>query len=150
VSNGTESGKPRRILVVDDNQALVRIMEAVLQKHGYQVLTAYDGFAAIEIALSQKPDLIILDIEMPGIDGYRVCHRLQRSEITAKIPVLMLTIKGQVDAPGIPTERNMALRVAERNRGYEVGATDFMSKPIRAQALVERVKMLLWVDTASP
>jgi DNA-binding response OmpR family regulator len=143
-------GKTRRILVVDDNHALVRIMEAVLQKHGYQVLTAFDGFSAIELALNQKPDLIILDIEMPGIDGYRVCHRLQRSEITAKIPVLMLTVKGQVDEPGIPSERTLAMRVAERNRGYEVGATDFISKPIRAQDLVERVKMLLWVDTASP
>lgn len=145
-----EIGKKRRILVVDDNHALVRIMEAVLEKHGYEVLTAYDGFAAIELALSQEPDLIILDIEMPGIDGYQVCHRLQRSEITAKIPVLMLTVKGQVDMPGIPSERTLAMHVAERNRGYEVGATDFISKPIRAQDLVERVNLLLWVDTASP
>ena len=147
MSNETESRKTPRILVVDDNHALVRIMQGVLQKHGYEVLTAYDGFVAVESALSQKPDLIILDIEMPGIDGYRVCHRLQRSEITAKIPVLMLTVKGQVDATDPADERAMAMRVAERNRGFEVGAAEFISKPIRAQELVERVKKLLWIDT---
>jgi CheY-like chemotaxis protein len=141
-----ESRKAPRILVVDDNHSIVRIIQAVLQKHGYEVLTAYDGFAAIEMALNQKPDLIILDIVMPGIDGYRVCHRLQRSEITARIPVLMLTVKGQVDETDLSDERTMALRVAERNRGFEVGAAEFISKPIRAQELVERVQKLLWVD----
>lgn len=140
------SGTPPCILVVDDNQSLVRIMEGVLHNHGYRVLTAYDGFAAIDLALSQQPDLIILDIEMPGIDGYRVCARLQRSEVTAKIPILMLTVRGQVDTPAIPDKRTFELRLWERNRGYEVGATDFISKPIRAQDLVERVQKLLWID----
>ena len=147
MSKEEEKAKPQRILVVDDNHSLVMIMQAVLQKHGYEVLTAYDGYAAIELALNQKLDLIILDIEMPGIDGYSVCRRLQKSESTAKIPVLMLTVKGQVDETNPSDERAMAMRVAERNRGFEVGAAEFISKPIRAQELVERVKKLLWIDT---
>lgn len=142
-----KSGKTPRILVVDDNQSLVRIMEGVLQKRGYQVLTAYNGFEAIGLALHNKPDLIILDIEMPGIDGYRVCQRLQKSELTAKIPILMLTVKGQVDAPGMPDKRTFEMRLWERNRGFEAGATEFISKPIRAQDLIERVERLLWIDT---
>jgi DNA-binding response OmpR family regulator len=135
-----------RILVVDDNESLVRIIEGVLRNEGFQVLTAFDGIDGLEKAIREMPDLVILDIEMPRMNGYEVCRRLQRSEDTARIPVLMLSVKGQVDTKANIDGRTMDMRVRERNRGFEVGAIEFISKPVKARALVEQVKKLLWID----
>jgi DNA-binding response OmpR family regulator len=138
-------GTPR-ILVVDDNESVVRIVEGVLRKEGFQVLTAFDGIVGLEKAIREMPDLVILDIEMPRMNGYEVCRRLQRSEDTAHIPVLMLSVRGQVDTKSNIDGRTMDMRVRERNKGYEVGAIEFISKPVKAKALVEQVKKLLWID----
>ena len=135
-----------RILVVDDNESLVRIIEGVLRNEGFKVLTAFDGIDGLEKAIREMPDLVILDIEMPRMNGYEVCRRLQRSEETARIPVLMLSVKGQVDTKANIDGRTMDMRVRERNRGFEVGAIEFISKPVKARALVEQVKKLLWID----
>jgi DNA-binding response OmpR family regulator len=135
-----------RILVVDDNESLVRIVEGVLRNEGFQVLTAFDGIDGLEKAIREMPDLVILDIEMPRMNGYEVCRRLQRSEETARIPVLMLSVRGQVDTKSNIDGRTMDMRVRERNRGFEVGAIEFISKPVKARALVEQVKKLLWID----
>jgi two-component system, OmpR family, alkaline phosphatase synthesis response regulator PhoP len=141
------SGKTR-ILVIDDNRSLVRLMEGVLQKAGYEVLTAYDGLEGLAKALNGKPNLIILDIIMPEMDGYEVCRRLQRHPMTASIPVLMLTVKGKVDQTVETAKQiNFQSRVQDRNEAFDAGAVEFMTKPVTAAQLVKRVKAILWLGT---
>lgn len=133
------------ILVVDDNRSVVRIIQVLLQKEGFEVLTAFDGLEALQKAQEEKPDLIILDVVMPKMDGYEVCRLLQDDPDTAAIPVLMLTVKGQVDDPDLD-ERALDTGIQERMDGYEAGAIEFLSKPIKAKELLARVKTLLWFD----
>ena len=129
-----------RILIVDDNRSLVRIYGRLLQEEGYDILTAFDGETGLQKAVTEKPDLIILDIMMPRMDGYKVCRRLQRHPDAANIPVLMLTRKGRVDSrPGVKH------RIREREEGFDAGAVDFLSKPVKAKELLDRVKSLLWL-----
>ncbi len=139
--------KPR-VLVVDDNQSVVRAIQGVLKREGFETLGALDGEEALRVARAERPDLIILDIIMPKMDGYEVCHRLQIDPDTSSIPVLMLTVKGQVDVPS-DSRTTYNARLQERLAGYEVGALEFMSKPVRAKDLVERVKGLLWLKGAN-
>ena len=133
------------ILVVDDNRSLVRIIQGLLQKEGHEVLTAFDGADGLQKAREEKPDLIILDVVMPRMDGYEVCRLLQDDPDTAAIPVLMLTVKGQVDAHDLD-DRALETGIRERMDGYEAGAIEFLSKPIKAKKLLDRVKTLLWFD----
>jgi two-component system alkaline phosphatase synthesis response regulator PhoP len=134
-----------RILVVDDNRSLVRVMAGVLQKSGFHVFTAFDGEEALRVARLERPDLIVLDIVMPKLDGYEVCRRLQSDPATAAIPILMLSVKGQVDDPGLDAA-SIEARLEERMAGFDAGALDFLSKPIRAGELLERVNKLLLLD----
>jgi len=136
----------KSILVVDDNQSLVRLLEGVLKRNGYDVLTAFDGVEGLRAARRHKPDLVILDIVMPKMDGYEVCRELQQDSETASIPVIMLTVKGQVDEPVIG-ETSLGARVQERLAGFEVGALDFISKPVKAADLLDRVRNLLWLNS---
>jgi len=138
-------GLKRRILVVDDNRSLVRVIERLLQKAGYEVYTAFDGLEGLHKALGGKPDLIILDIMMPKMDGYEVCRRLKGNLYTADIPVLMLTRKGKVDGPRVKNAYLHEVGVQERIRGFEVGAVEFLSKPVTAKELLARVESLLWL-----
>ena len=131
----------RRILIVDDDELTVRTVRRMLEKQGFQVLAAYDGATGLEKAREEKPDLLILDIEMPGMDGYEVCRRLQSDPLTAMTPVLMLTGRGQVDRTG----RDLVRGVEERIVGYDAGAVEFLSKPVGSDELVQRVKALLWL-----
>jgi two-component system cell cycle response regulator len=138
------NSKPR-ILVVDDNRSLVRIMQGLLQKEGYEILTAFDGLEGLQKAQKEKPDLVILDVVMPKMDGYEVCRLLQGKPDTAAMPVLMLTIKGQVEDPDLD-DHALETGIRERMDGYEAGAVEFLSKPIKAKELLDRVKTLLWFD----
>jgi putative two-component system response regulator len=101
----------------------------------------------LEKARREKPALIILDIVMPDMNGYEVCSRLQRDKTTASIPVLMLTVKGQLDTVPSQDKRTYEKRLEERNKGFEVGAIDFVSKPVQAKVLIERIKRLLWISS---
>ena len=119
-------GKPT-ILVVDDVPENVRLLEAVLAPRGYNVVSATDGNAALELVESAKPDLVLLDVVMPGMDGYAVCSELRANEETAVLPVIMITSSiGQ-----------------EKTRAIEAGADDFIPKPFNQQELLTRVKSLL-------
>jgi len=133
------------ILVVDDNRSIVRLIEALLHKEGFETLTAFDGLEGLEKAQEEKPDLVILDIVMPKMDGYEVSRILQSNPDTAAIPVLMLTIKGQVDDSTLD-KGALETAIQERMEGYEAGAIEFLSKPIKAKELLNRVKTLLWFD----
>ena len=116
------------ILVVDDVPANVKLLEAKLSNEYYDVITAKDGFEAIEQTRAKKPDLILLDVMMPGIDGFETCRRLKQDPEVSHIPVVMVT------ALSDPSDR-----VA----GLEAGADDFITKPINDTALFARVRSLV-------
>ena len=132
-----------RILCVDDDRPTVTIISGVLRKEGYEVDIALDGHAGLAKALEFKPHLIILDVMMPGMDGFQVCRHLHEDATTAKIGVIMLTAKGGVDDPEHESWR-LANKVQDRLRGFESGATEFLTKPVKAKELILRVKAVLW------
>ena len=116
-----------RILVVDDIEANVRLLEAKLTAEYYEVQTAYDGPTALAIAASEPPDIILLDVMMPGMDGFQVCRRLKDDPATRHVPVVLITaLDGRSD------------RVA----GLEAGADEFLTKPIDDVMLFARVRSL--------
>ncbi|MFI4974788.1 MAG: PleD family two-component system response regulator [Caulobacterales bacterium] len=116
-----------RILVVDDIEANVRLLQAKLQAEYYDVLTASDGVTALAIAGSEKPDIVLLDVMMPGMDGFQVCRRLKDDPETRHIPVVLVTaLDGRAD----------------RISGLEAGADEFLTKPIDDVMLFARVKSL--------
>lgn len=111
-----------KILVVDDEKPIVDILKYNLSKEGYNVLTAYDGDEAIEIALKEDPDLILLDIMLPKQDGFSVCKKL-REKLAS--PILMLTARGEE---------------VDKVLGLELGADDYITKPFSMRELMARVK----------
>jgi CheY-like chemotaxis protein len=134
----------QRVLIIDDNRSLVLAAERVLQKEGYDVSTAFDGTQGLEKARAEKPDLILLDIVMPEIDGYEVCRRLKKDPETADIPVIFLSVKGETDeTKGAPAEG-----LKEIDMAYECGASNFLTKPVPADKLVDAVRSeLSFLDT---
>jgi len=110
-----------RILVVDDEIYIVHILDFSLGMEGYEVLTALDGEQALEKARLEHPDLIVLDIMMPKLDGYETCKMLKSDESTRNIPVILLSAKG----------RNVDQKV-----GFEAGADDYITKPFSPRKLV--------------
>lgn len=123
-----------RILVVDDIPANVKLLEARLLAEYFDVLTAENGFKALEIVANTHVDVILLDIMMPGMDGFEVCERLKANPKTMHIPVVMVTA---LDQP------------ADRVRGLKAGADDFLTKPVNDLQLVARVKSLVRLKTLS-
>jgi len=122
-----------RILVVDDEIYIVHILDFSLGMEGYEVLTALDGEQAVEKARAEKPDLIVLDIMMPKLDGYETCKRLKADPATKDVPVILLSAKG----------RNVDQKV-----GFEVGADDYITKPFSPRKLVERINAILGHGTS--
>ncbi|MCX8998903.1 PleD family two-component system response regulator [Rhizobiaceae bacterium BDR2-2] len=123
-----------RILVVDDIPANVKLLEARLLAEYFEVLTAENGHRALEICDSTQVDLVLLDVMMPGIDGFEVCQRLKLNPRTAHIPVVMVTA---LDQP------------SDRVRGLKAGADDFLTKPVNDLQLISRVKSLMRLKTLS-
>jgi DNA-binding response OmpR family regulator len=132
-----------KILCVDDDRPTVTIISGVLKKENYEVEVALDGQEALKKAHVFKPDLILLDIMMPGMDGYEVCRHLRDDEETAKIGVIMLTAKGGVDDPD-KESYVVAGKVKDRLKGFDSGAVEFLTKPVKAKELTQRVKAVLW------
>lgn len=117
-----------RILVVDDVEPNVRLLEAKLTLEYYEVLTACDGATALQIASDERPDIILLDVMMPGMDGFETCRRLKADPVTRHIPVVLVTaLDGRED----------------KIKGLEAGADDFVTKPIDDVVLFARVKSLV-------
>jgi two-component system alkaline phosphatase synthesis response regulator PhoP len=114
-----------QILVVDDEQAVLDLLVYNLQKAHYQVLSATDGHQALQLARQAKPDLIVLDLMLPGIDGLDVCRELRRE---SRVPIIMLTARGEE---------------VDRVVGLELGADDYVPKPFSIRELLARIKAVL-------
>jgi CheY-like chemotaxis protein len=127
------------VLVVDDEKSLVLIAQRVLQKEGFDVITAFDGIEGLKRAQENLPDVIVLDIVMPGMNGYGVCQKLQGNQNTCGIPVIFLSVKGTVDEKKGAT--NEGLR--EINEAFDRGATDFLNKPVTARELIDAINKAL-------
>lgn len=121
---------PARVLVVDDLAEIRDLLQVYLEDEGYDVLTAKDGQEALTAVAAHPPDLILLDVMMPGTDGYEVCRRLKSDEKTAFIPIVMLTALQELE---------------HRLQGIEVGADEYLTKPFRRMELLTRVRSLLRV-----
>jgi len=132
----------KSILVVDDNERLVTLVARLLESAGYEARTAFDGLEGLEKARTEHPDLIILDIVMPGeMNGYQTCYHLNTDRRTRDIPILILTGKWE-DAE--QSKRELNRRIREQTGAYDLGAMDYMTKPVRGEDLLRRIKGLLW------
>jgi DNA-binding response OmpR family regulator len=118
----------KRILVVDDTEDIVKLVKMYLEHHCYEVIIARDGQEGLEKAKTEKPDLIVLDLMLPKMDGYKVCGLLKKDTRYAKIPVIFFTAKAQ--------EKDVKL-------GQEVGADAYITKPFEPEVLLAKIKELI-------
>jgi two-component system alkaline phosphatase synthesis response regulator PhoP len=117
-----------KILIVEDEKDIIKMLEYNLKKEGFRVTNARDGEDALDLALRQYPDLILLDLMLPGIDGLEVCKALKKEAKTASIPIIMLTAKSQE---------------SDKVVGLELGADDYITKPFSPRELIARIKAVL-------
>jgi DNA-binding response OmpR family regulator len=118
----------KKILIVDDDFDTLHMVGKMLERHGFIIAAANNGEKAIQLAQNENPDLIILDVMMPGMDGYEVTRQLRAIEATAFIPIILFTAKAQVD---------------DKLEGFEAGADDYLTKPTHPAELIARVKSIL-------
>jgi DNA-binding response OmpR family regulator len=116
---------PERILVVDDEDSIVQLVAYNLRRSGYEVITAYNGEDALRLFRAEAPDMVILDLMLPGVDGFEVCKELRKE---SDKPILMLTARAEE---------------IDRVIGFEIGADDYVTKPFSPRELVGRVKAIL-------
>jgi DNA-binding response OmpR family regulator len=116
------------VLVADDDPDILALVRFRLERDGYEVLSALDGEMALDLALARTPDLAVLDVMMPRLDGYEVTRRLREHGPTTTIPIILLTAR--VQEPDL-------------ERGFEAGADDYVTKPFSPQALGERIQAAL-------
>lgn len=117
-----------KVLVVDDEPNIVLSLEFLMQQAGFEVVTAVDGESALTRVAEAPPDLVLLDISLPGMSGFDVLERLRAMPTLTRLPIIMLTAHG---------------REVEREKGLALGADDYITKPFSTQALVDKVKALL-------
>lgn len=119
---------PKKIMVVDDEPYIARVIKFKLEQEGYIVISANDGITGLNKIREEKPDLVLLDVMMPGMTGYEVCQKIKGDAELAGIPVVILTAKGQ--------ER-------DREQGFSMGASDYITKPFSPNRLLELVKSII-------
>jgi two-component system, OmpR family, phosphate regulon response regulator PhoB len=125
----------QRILIVEDEHDIADLIGFNLQRAGYAVLKAHDGISGTDVALHERPDLVILDLMLPGRDGYAVFRALRRDPRTASVPVIMLTARAQTE---------------DRIQGLQAGADDYLTKPFSPKELILRVQAVLKRTEAAP
>src|SRR3989442_6982377 len=117
-----------KVLIVEDEQGVVHLLRARLEPEGFQVIAAYDGQAGLRAVTEARPDLLILDLTLPGLDGFEICRRIRRQPESARLPILVLS--------GRTEEVDKVVLL-------ELGADDYVTKPFSPKELVARVKTLL-------
>jgi two-component system phosphate regulon response regulator PhoB len=117
----------QRILIIEDERALTKVLAYNLEREGYEVTVAHDGVEGLRRAQTHPPDLVILDLMLPGMDGLEVCRELRSGEATRSIPILMLTAKAEE---------------TDQIVGFSLGADDYVTKPFSVKVLVQRIKAL--------
>jgi len=122
-----------RVLIVDDDKHIRRLVRNLLENEGLECQEAEDGFEALSIAREHHPDLIMLDVMLPGLDGYKICRLLKFDEAFADISIIMLTSRS---------------RPTDKETGYYTGADLYITKPFRPPELVEAVRQVLGAKTA--
>jgi CheY-like chemotaxis protein len=120
---------PEKILIVEDEEATREAWAEFFENAGYQVTQASDGQEALEVARWERPDIILLDLRLPKLDGYQVCQRLKSDPITSQTPIIMITA--------------FLTGASDTVRGIEYGADDYLNKPVDLEVLAARVKMVL-------
>jgi DNA-binding response OmpR family regulator len=118
----------KKILVIEDDPATSRLVDYSLRHEGYDVITSSNGLEGIRKAHTESPDLVILDVMLPGMDGFEICHRLREDPDTSKLLILMFSAKAQE---------------IDKNTGIKVGADDYLTKPSAPAEIVSRVEKLL-------
>jgi two-component system alkaline phosphatase synthesis response regulator PhoP len=118
----------KKIMVVDDEPYIARVIKFKLEQEGYTVISANDGQSGLQKIKEEKPDMVLLDVMMPGLSGYEVCQKIREDAELAGIPVVILTAKGQ--------ER-------DREQGLTMGASDYITKPFSPNRLLELVKSMI-------
>ena len=118
----------KKILVIEDDPSSLRLTQYILKNKGYEVLTAPNGLEGLRKAQSENPDLVILDVMLPGIDGFEICSHLRADPQTARLPILMLSAKA---------------RAADKAVGLKAGADDYLSKPVAPSEILSKVENLL-------
>lgn len=118
----------KRILLADDEEDIKTVVRMFLEAQGFEVITAFDGLDALDKARLEKPDLILLDIMMPVLDGFEVCKRLKEGKHTAGIPIVILSAAAHIDSV---------------NRGLQMGAEDYIVKPFEPEKLYEKINEVL-------
>ena len=124
----TEQQPQQVVLVAEDDPDILELVRFRLERAGYEVLTAQDGEEALEVAAKRKPDLAILDVMMPKLDGYDLTRRFRQADATRRMPIILLTARAQ--------EADVA-------RGFDAGADDYLTKPFSPQELRARVQAIL-------
>jgi two-component system alkaline phosphatase synthesis response regulator PhoP len=117
-----------KILIVEDEKDIVKMLDYNLKKEGFRTLSCYDGEEALDLATREHPDLIVLDLMLPGVDGLEVCKALKKESKTSSIPIIMLTAKSQE---------------SDKVVGLELGADDYLTKPFSIRELLARIKAVL-------
>ena len=117
----------KRILVVEDDRDINELIRYNLEREGFEVLSLFDGSEAVDVAASRKPDLILLDLMLPEVDGLEICRQLKGDPVTSAIPLIMITAKG--------TESDVVI-------GLSMGADDYLPKPFSPQILMARIKAI--------
>ena len=120
--------KNKKILITEDDPSFMRFLAYLLGKEGYEVISASNGLEGLVKAQEEKPDILILDVMLPGMDGFEVCSRLRSEPQTARLPILMLSAKGQD---------------ADRATGLKVGADVYLNKPVERSLLLSTIESLL-------
>ncbi|MGH2935598.1 MAG: response regulator transcription factor [Gaiellaceae bacterium] len=122
------------VLVADDDEDILQLVVLRLSRSGYDVITASDGRSAVELALTRRPDVAVVDVAMPDLDGFEVTRALRGAEATSSMPILLLTARAQV---------------ADVERGLGCGADDYVTKPFSPELLAQRVASLLDIASAN-
>lgn len=120
--------EPKKILLVDDSRTTLMMEKMILKAEPYELLVANDGSEAVELALSERPDLILLDVVMPVMDGFEACRELRAREATRSIPIIMVTTRGE--------EKHV-------ETGFDCGCNDYVTKPVNGLELVSKVRDFL-------